>query len=285
GATAQDRGGALRAARDRLFLHPGRADHRPPPGRREEAARRSQSPGGRRQHGARRGASPGRRQDRRLGDRPRSRGRPGRRRDRGGGYARASRPGLGLVHGQVPPRSASSRQRQGRRGPLLTPPLGSTPATETAATAGGGSRSSARVFYGWVIVAGAFVVLFMAYGVQYSFGIFFSAMLDEFHWSRAGLAGAFSLYTFTYCAFGLLAGRLTDRWGPRAVIAVGAGFLGVGLTAMSGVSQVWHPYVLYGLVAAVGMSTAYVPCSATVARWFVRRRGLAVGLASGGMAL
>ena len=141
------------------------------------------------------------------------------------------------------------------------------------------------MFYGWVIVAGAFVVLFMAYGVQYSFGIFFSAMLDEFHWSRASLAGAFSLYTFTYCSFGLLAGRLTDRWGPRAVIAVGAGFLGVGLTAMSGVSQVWHPYVLYGLVAAVGMSTAYVPCSATVARWFVRRRGLAVGLASGGMAL
>src|SRR5262249_51820837 len=44
----------------------------------------------------------------------------------------------------------------------------------------------------------------------------------------------------------------------------------------------WQPYVLYGAVAALGMSTAYVPCIATVVRWFVRRRGLAVGVASAG---
>jgi MFS family permease len=134
-------------------------------------------------------------------------------------------------------------------------------------------------------VAGAFALLFMAYGAQYSFGVFFSAMLDEFHWSRASLAGAFSLYAFVYCGVASLAGRLTDRWGPRAVITIAAVFLGLGLAAMSGVRELWHPYVLYGVVAAVGMSGAYVPSSATVARWFVRKRGLAIGVASGGMAL
>ena len=136
-----------------------------------------------------------------------------------------------------------------------------------------------------MIVGGAFAILFMAYGAQYSFGVFFSAMLDEFGWSRASLSGAFSLYAFVYTGLALVAGRLTDRWGPRAVIAVGGAFLGVGWVAMSGVREPWHPYALYGVVAAVGMSAAFVPCSATVARWFVRRRGLAVGLAFGGMGL
>ena len=58
------------------------------------------------------------------------------------------------------------------------------------------------IFYGWRIVAAAFVVLFTAYGAQYSFGVFFAALLDEFRWSRAGLSGVFSLYAFTYCVVG-----------------------------------------------------------------------------------
>ncbi|MBI1959695.1 MAG: MFS transporter, partial [Candidatus Rokubacteria bacterium] len=141
------------------------------------------------------------------------------------------------------------------------------------------------LFYGWVVVGGAFVVLFLAYGAQYAFGVFFAALLDEFGWSRASLAGAFSLYAFTYSGCGVLAGRLTDRLGPRVVIALGGGFLGLGLMAMSQVTALWQPFVLYGGVAALGMSTAYVPCTATIVRWFVERRGLAVGIASAGGSL
>lgn len=140
----------------------------------------------------------------------------------------------------------------------------------------------ARLFYGWVVVAGAFVVLFVAYGAQYAFGVFFAAMLAEFGWSRAALAGAFSLYAFAYCVFGFPAGRLTDLWGPRRVIAAGGCFLGLALAGMAAVSRLWEPYFLYGLVAAIGMGTAYVPCNATVVKWFVRRRGLAVAIASSG---
>jgi MFS transporter, OFA family, oxalate/formate antiporter len=137
-------------------------------------------------------------------------------------------------------------------------------------------------FYGWVVVGAAFFVLFMAYGAQFSFGVFFTALLEEFGWSRAALSGAFALYAFGYSAFSAVAGNLTDRWGPRAVIASGGVFLGAGWLAMSATSTLWHPYVFYGVVAALGMSTANVPCGSTVARWFVRRRGLATGLATAG---
>jgi MFS family permease len=149
----------------------------------------------------------------------------------------------------------------------------------------GARPGSGRVFYGWTVVAAAFFVLFMAYGTQYAFGVFFAALVDEFGWSRASLSGVFSLYAAVYSGFALVAGRLTDRWGPRTVIGIGGALLGAGLVAMSRVGALWQPYVLYGTVAALGMSTAYVPCHATVVRWFTRRRGLAVGLASAGGSL
>jgi MFS family permease len=122
-------------------------------------------------------------------------------------------------------------------------------------------------------------VLFVAYGAQYSFGVFLAALLDEFRWSRASLAGVFSLYAVMYPVVGSLAGQLTDRFGPRLVISAGGILLGIALTSMSFVTQLWQPYLLYGVVAGIGMSAAYVPCNATVVRWFVARRGLAVGLA------
>ena len=139
-----------------------------------------------------------------------------------------------------------------------------------------------RVFPGWFVVAGAFAVMFVAYGAQYSFGVFFAAMLAEFGWSRGSLSGAFSLYALAYCLLGFVAGRLTDAWGPRAVIAAGGIFLGAAYAGMALVSELWHPYVLYGFVASIGMATAFVPANSTIVRWFVRRRGLAVGLATSG---
>jgi MFS transporter, OFA family, oxalate/formate antiporter len=131
-------------------------------------------------------------------------------------------------------------------------------------------------------VGGAFLVLFVAYGAQYSFGVFFAALLEEFGWSRASLSGAFSMYAFGYSVFGFPAGRLTDRFGPRAVIATGGVFLGAAFAGMALVTRLWQPYLLYGGLAAIGMGTAYVPCNSTVVKWFVRRRGLAVGIASSG---
>jgi MFS family permease len=138
------------------------------------------------------------------------------------------------------------------------------------------------LFYGWRVVAAAFVVLFTAYGAQYCFGVFFSAVLEEFRWSRASLGGVFSLYAFSYCVSGFPAGRLSDAWGPRRVIAAGGAILGGAMASMALVHALWQPYVIYGIVAAIGMGTAYVPCNSTVVKWFARSRGLAAGLANTG---
>jgi MFS family permease len=137
-------------------------------------------------------------------------------------------------------------------------------------------------FYGWIVVGCAFVVLFLTYGVQYSFGVFVPAMVDELGWQRASLGGAFSLYSLVYTGFSLLSGRLTDSLGPRRVIGLGGVLLGLGIMATSQISLQWQLYLAYGIVAALGMSTAYIPCNMTVVRWFQRRRGLALGITSCG---
>ena len=147
---------------------------------------------------------------------------------------------------------------------------------------GPGQRSLTGRFHGWLVVAASFGILFVAYGIQFSYGVFLPAMQAETGWDRTSLSLAFSLYVLLYSALGAASGWCTDRWGPRPVIAVGALLLGGGLVLTSQVGALWQLYLSLGLIAALGMSAVYVPCSATVVRWFMRRRGLALGIASSG---
>ncbi len=137
-------------------------------------------------------------------------------------------------------------------------------------------------FAGWRIVAAAFAVLFFAYGLQFSYGLFVTPMAAELGLTRAETALPYSVYVFGYMLLSLVTGPATDRHGPRAVIAIGAALLGVGWGLCAFVGAGWQMYLTLGAVAALGMSVTWVPCNATVARWFVRRRGTAVGLASAG---
>ena len=139
-----------------------------------------------------------------------------------------------------------------------------------------------RFFYGWVVVTCAFTVLFITYGIQFSFGVFMHFISADTGWNRGSLSLPYSLYVFVYSALGLVTGRLTDRLGPRIVLTMGGCLLGSGIMLMSQVHALWHLYLVLGLIAASGMSAAYVPCNATVVRWFTLKRGLALSITSSG---
>ena len=128
----------------------------------------------------------------------------------------------------------------------------------------------------------AFGVLAIAYGVQFSFGVFLPDIVAETGWSRTELSLVISAYILAYGVLSGFSGSLTDRSGPRRVIVVGALFLGAGYVAAGAAQELWQFAVAMAVVAAIGMSATFVPCSATVARWFDRDRGKALGIATSG---
>jgi len=133
-----------------------------------------------------------------------------------------------------------------------------------------------------VVVACTFTVLCIAYGVQFTFGVFMPFISADTGWDRGSLSLPYSMYVFVYGALSLVTGRLTDRLGPRLVLTVGGCLLGSGVMLMSRVHALWHLYIVLGVIAASGMSAAYVPCNATVVRWFTLKRGLALSITSSG---
>lgn len=125
--------------------------------------------------------------------------------------------------------------------------------------------------------------MLVMWGAYYSFAIFFSPLLAEFGWTRAMTSGAFSLSFVLTGVFGILAGKLTDRFGPRIVVTVCGVLLGLGYVLLSKTNTFWQLYLFYGGVVALGMSSAVTPLQSTVARWFIDKRGMMTGLVVAGI--
>lgn len=146
-------------------------------------------------------------------------------------------------------------------------------------------RERRGIFYGWWVVVGTMALMFLSYGIRYSFGVFLVPLTNEFGWTRTMTAGVFSLYMVVYGVGSLLLGSLADRYGPRVICSVGAVFLGGGLLVATFTTDLWQLYLSYGLLTALGAGAMYVPPGATLTNWFVRRRGLALGLGQIGVGM
>jgi len=139
-----------------------------------------------------------------------------------------------------------------------------------------------KFFYGYSIVAAAFVMLTVMGGTYYSFGVFFTPLLTEFDWTRAMTSGAFSICIMLEGVLGMVMGRATDRWGPRMVITLCGFLLGLGYLLMSQISALWHFYLLYGVIIGIGLGGLWVPPVSIIVRWFTKRRNMMTGIAVAG---
>jgi len=134
----------------------------------------------------------------------------------------------------------------------------------------------------WLMVAAVFLAGFIIFGVVYSFGVFLKPMADEFHASAAAASGFFSITAVIQYSLGAFTGRLTDRFGPRRIVTVGAVAFGLGLGLTALASHLWFGYLASGIGVGIGAACCYVPTLAVIGGWFVRRRNTALGIAAAG---
>ncbi|MEX2221480.1 MAG: MFS transporter [Candidatus Rokuibacteriota bacterium] len=142
-----------------------------------------------------------------------------------------------------------------------------------------------RFFYGWVVLAAAFVIITMSIGTLFTLGVFLRPIEESMGWSRSGI-GAIGLFNWIVMgAGGLVSGFVSDHLGTRRVVLVGAVLLGLGLVLSSYVQQVWQFYVTFGLLVGAGVSAFYVPLTVLAIKWFEGRRGMAAAVVSAGNGL
>jgi MFS family permease len=157
---------------------------------------------------------------------------------------------------------------------------------KVAVKATGGPLHPRRLpfYYGWVIVAIAFVTMGIAVSVRTAFSLLFPPILDEFGWDRGLAAGAFSFGFLVSAVFSPAVGLLMDRLGPKFVIEMGVVLMTAGLLLATAIEKPWQLYLSLGLLVGAGANCmSYTAQSLFLPNWFVRRRGLALGIAFSGV--
>jgi len=143
-----------------------------------------------------------------------------------------------------------------------------------------------RFFYGWVIVGIAIINLVLVYGIRHSFSVFFPPILDEFGWSRGSTAIMLSLNLLIYGLVAPIAGSLVDRWKPRMVMLIGITILSLATASCAFANELWHFYLLFGILVSVGTAFCGWPIfSPVLANWFAKKRGLVLGIGQAGVGL
>ncbi len=143
-----------------------------------------------------------------------------------------------------------------------------------------------KSFFKWIVVGISFINIAIAYGLNFSFSIFFVAILEEFKWNRATTAGVFSLSALLLGISSWFAGGLVDRFGSRKILIGGAIILSFSTIASGWIQEVWHFYILFGVLSAIGTcGLGWVPNSVLLSNWFIENRGTMVGIAFSGMGI
>lgn len=143
-------------------------------------------------------------------------------------------------------------------------------------------KNISPVYWGYIIVAIALLLVILDYGSRLTIGVFFKPILAEFDWSRGLTSGAITLSMLGQGTGAILMGRLNDKLGPRFVMTLCGCLIGTGYLLMAFIHSVWQLYLFYGIIVGIGMSGVFTSMLSTVARWFVKKRGLVAGIVSAG---
>lgn len=155
------------------------------------------------------------------------------------------------------------------------------PIPKSAASA----KASPR-FHGWTLVrAGLFIQIMHSGLVFNAFSLFAAQLQGEFGWSNRTLGGAFALNRAESGLLGPVQGWMTDRFGPRWVIRLGAVIMAIGFLAFSTIDTIAGFYITYLLIALGSSLAGFLTITVAVVNWFEKKRSRALSISSMGFAI
>ena len=140
------------------------------------------------------------------------------------------------------------------------------------------------MFYGWVLAAVAFLVLMLSNGaIMYSYSVVAVPMGLEFEASRLVMMLGVTLMTLCGGIFSPWFGSLVDRWSLKGMMLLGAVGMSLGYIVLSFTTASWQVPVVYGMLMMLGTNLlGPLTTSTLLARWFTKKRGMAMGIAAVG---
>ena len=139
--------------------------------------------------------------------------------------------------------------------------------------------------YGWVILAACALMIFVTYGLIYSYSVFFKPLAAQFHWDRATVSLIYSASMIIRGAAAIGTGWLADRYGGRKIMVFCGLMMAAGYLLSSRAGSLWQFFLTYAVIEAIGMSGIFGIGTALVTRWFTKNPGLALGIAASGSGL
>ena len=137
--------------------------------------------------------------------------------------------------------------------------------------------------YRWTIVAVGALMTCVALGAMFSLAVFLDPLTKDTGWSHAGVSAAMTLNFLVMGAGAFAWGAISDRFGTRIVVIIGAVLLGLALVLASRTTTLLQFQLTYGVLVGLAASTFFAPMIALTTAWFDTQRSLAVSLVSAGM--
>jgi OFA family oxalate/formate antiporter-like MFS transporter len=117
--------------------------------------------------------------------------------------------------------------------------------------------------------------------IQYAWTLFVPEIQKTFGWDRASIQVAFTIFVLVQTWLTPIEGYFIDKYGPRAMVAIGAIFMGSSWIINSQATSLMGFY-LGAAMGGIGVGCIYATCINNALKWFPDKRGLAVGLTAGG---
>ncbi len=147
-------------------------------------------------------------------------------------------------------------------------------------------NNKSGIFYGWFIVAIAFIANFLSVGTGfYAFNAFMEPLCDTRGWTRTDVNLALTIGMAFMLLGQIIFGTLVMRVGARKLMIFGSTVAGISFILLFRAQELFYFYLLSACLTLGNGAYGGIVAGTAVNNWFVKKRGRAIGFASSGISL